>query len=250
MVILILVGGIARAQETDADVTIDDIVALGTEQLQPQSAHALIQIKNVSNGRTETELLLEGYGTFNDGIKLLIVFHRPKAVRNTRFLALIPNDKPTAQWIYLPSIRKSQRIVGSGQDASFMGTELLFSDIAKRDYDQFEYTYEGEEIINGENTWIMHIVSKGEWAYGSSREWISKESFFPIRVDFYDDAGALVKTSRTTELRYIDGYWVPIYTEITNEATKRKTIITIQELEYNINIPDRYFSVAYLKQRS
>ncbi len=248
VVVLFFVMGNLSAQ--DAGITIEEILELQNQDIQPQSAHGLISIKNISDGRVETELLLEGYGTFDKVIQLLLVFHRPTAVRNTRFLAFLSEEEGSVQWIYLPSIRRVQRVVGSNKDAPFMGTELLFSDITGRDQDDYVYTYQGTETLRGEDTWIMELTSKKEWQYGNTREWISQTSYFPIKAEFYDKKGNLVKTSETMRMEFIDGYWVPAYTEITNATTGRKTIIDIQKIEYNITIPDRYFSTAYLKQGS
>ncbi len=70
----------------------------------------------------------------------LMFFLSPADVKNTGFLTYDYNEsgKDDDQWLYLPALRKTKRIVAGDKSGSFMGSDLNYSDMTTQDLDLYD----------------------------------------------------------------------------------------------------------------
>ena len=66
--------------------------------------------------------------------RVLMIFHAPASVKNTRFLVMEKEgDADDDQWIYLPAMQRVRRIAASEGSSSFMGSDFSYDDMSSRD---------------------------------------------------------------------------------------------------------------------
>ena len=81
----------------------------------------------------------------------LMFFQYPADVKDTGFLTYDYDnpDKDDDQWLYLPALRKTKRIASSDKSGSFMGSDLNYSDMTKRNLEDYDFTLMKEMEVRG-----------------------------------------------------------------------------------------------------
>jgi outer membrane lipoprotein-sorting protein len=219
-----------------------DIVDKAYNRDVPKSSMAKSKmiIVNEKGEMREREILT--YTAEIKGIrKSLIKFLEPADVKDTSFLHIENPKGEDEQFLYIPAIKKTRRIAGSQRSSSFMGSDFSYSDFEKRDVDAGEHSLIKEENYNGQDVYVVESIPRDEPDYSKFVQWIRKDNFVPIRIDFYDKKGNLIKRLEVEKLENIDGYWISTKTVMQSLTKNKKTVIEIIEIKNNIEIPEKYF---------
>jgi outer membrane lipoprotein-sorting protein len=219
-----------------------DIVDKAYNRDVPKSSMAKSKmiIVNEKGEMREREILT--YTAEIKGIrKSLIKFLEPADVKDTSFLHIENPKGEDEQFLYIPAIKKTRRIAGSQRSSSFMGSDFSYSDFEKRDVDSGEHSLIKEENYNGHDVYVVESIPRDEPDYSKFVQWIRKDNFVPIRIDFYDKKGNLIKRLEVEKLENIDGYWISTKTVMQSLTKNKKTVIEIIEIKNNIEIPEKYF---------
>jgi len=219
-----------------------DIVDKAYNRDMPKSSMAKSKmiIVNEKGEMREREILT--YTAEIKGIrKSLIKFLEPADVKDTSFLHIENPKGEDEQFLYIPAIKKTRRIAGSQRSSSFMGSDFSYSDFEKRDVDSDEHSLIKEENYNGHDVYVVESIPRDDPDYSKFVQWIRKDNFVPIRVDFYDKKGNLIKRLEVEKLENIDGYWISTKTVMQSLTKNKKTVIEIIEIKNNIEIPEKYF---------
>jgi outer membrane lipoprotein-sorting protein len=219
-----------------------DIVDKAYNRDMPKSSMAKSKmiIVNEKGEMREREILT--YTAEIKGIrKSLIKFLEPADVKDTSFLHIENPKGEDEQFLYIPAIKKTRRIAGSQRSSSFMGSDFSYSDFEKRDVDAGEHSLIKEENYNGQDVYVVESIPRDEPDYSKFVQWIRKDNFVPVRVDFYDKKGNLIKRLEVEKLENIDGYWISTKTVMQSLTKNKKTVIEIIEIKNNIEIPEKYF---------
>ena len=73
--------------------------------------------------------------------------------------------------------------------------------------------------------------------------WISKKHDIILKTEYYDEDQYLVKTEIGKDIKDLDGRFLPTTFElIPAEEQGNRTIITIDQIKFNIQIEDSFFS--------
>src|SRR5690606_6102101 len=106
--------------------------------------------------------------------------------------------------LYLPALGRERRIAGSAAQDSFMGTDFTFEEIGSlgtfsRDYDAERLA---DEVYQGVDSYVLRLVPREAGGkYSAVTLWVAKESFVPLRVEFYNRQGSLEKILINEDLR-------------------------------------------------
>ncbi len=182
--------------------------------------------------------------------KSLMIFLSPADVKGTSFLSW--NNIHTGedqQWLYLPALERIRQISSSGKSESFMGTEFTYSDMAGRDFSKDNLTLLPEQKIDGADCYVIESSPKAEAeVYSRTITWVRKDMFIPVKTEFYDLSGNLLKVMTTADIKKIQGINTPSTVEMSNVQNGRKTIIRIDKIEYNANLQDDIFTQRNMKR--
>ena len=188
---------------------------------------------------------------YGDLSKSMIRFISPADVKGTGFLIWENADRDDDQFLYLPALKQDpRRIASSEKNSRFMGTEFTYEDMEARKVEKDDHTLLREEELDGYNCYVLESVpNEGEESqYGKFISWIRSDIWVPLKIEFYDENSELLKILTVKELEEIDGIWTTTESEMDNIQEGRKTILIIEEIQYNVDIPDDFFTERYLKE--
>ncbi len=215
------------------------------------SMHSLVEMNLIeADGQTSNRLVENWTKEAQDGTSSsVIVFHKPASVEGTRFLTVENEGRDDDQWIYLPGLGRVRRIAASEGDSSFMGTDFTYDDMQSRDVDQDTHTLLREEQQAGRDCYVVESVPKDpqDSQYSKRIQWVAKDIWVPVKVDFYDKSGEPLKTLSVSRIEKVQGFWTTIDTTMKNTQTGHATELNIKKLVYNEDLPDGLFSVNFLR---
>ena len=230
-------------------VTGREVMEQAKKSNQSETQISEVHLLLVDKQATEQERSIKIWAIQGDKDKSLTRFTQPKSVTGVGFL-VIAEGGDAQRWLYMPRSRKTRMIAEGDKNKPFMGTDFTYYDLSPHDIDgeAFDPVQEGE--CDGHPCYIVRGRSKTPETslYGDVVKFVRKDNWVPIRVDFYDQKGELLKRSRVLDLNQIDGNWTPMKVEMHNVQTDHKTIMTITKIEYNEEIPQRYFTKAHLEK--
>ncbi|MGE5577827.1 MAG: outer membrane lipoprotein-sorting protein [Syntrophothermus sp.] len=227
--ILAKVDGIMEAKATVMDVTMTTIGSNGTEK----SSEMIVYTKKDAAGKSRT----------------LIRYLSPAADKGIGFLSLGSVDQ---MWMYLPRVEKLVRIAGSMVKQSMMNSDFSYEDLMDRENFAEYYSAQvvGNENVDGQNCYVLELkAKKGSAHYRQVKLWVRQDNFIPAKEEFYSGSGKLIKVSYQTDLAVMDGRTVPtkiIFKDL--EQKGHQTVLTIKNIRFSAEVPERTFSLQYLEK--
>ncbi|MFQ6104935.1 MAG: outer membrane lipoprotein-sorting protein [Candidatus Glassbacteria bacterium] len=197
----------------------------------------------------EQERAVKIWAIQGDVDRSLTRFTKPKSVAGVGFLVLSEGGK-AKRWLYMPKSKKTRMIAEGDKNKTFMGTDFTYYDLSPHDLDNETFDRVKEAKVDGHACYEVRGRSKTPETslYGDVVKFIRKDNYVPIRVDFYDKSGKLLKRSKVLDLKKIDGNWTPMKMEMHNVQIDHKTIMTVKEVEYDMKIPSKTFTKTNLEK--
>ncbi|MDH5672951.1 MAG: outer membrane lipoprotein-sorting protein [Myxococcales bacterium] len=211
-------------------------------------------------GRKRVRKLNQQSLKFDGGTRSIIFFEAPADVRNTGLLSVDFDDgkKEDDQWLYLPSLHKSTRISTSDRSGSFMGTDLTYSDMTKKDPEQYDYAIIEQSVkVDGEDCWLLEArprseKEKKETGYVKTHTWISKSKLMPVQVKAWVKEGKKLKYMKFSNFEKIDGIWVAkrlAVRTVRGGKVDSQTLLETNTMKFNqASVTESQFSERRLEQ--
>lgn len=156
-------------------------------------------------------------------------------------------------WNYDPRIDRITRLPSSMMAQSWMGSDFTNDDLV-RDTDQvedFEHEILRTEEYNGFESYVIEMIPKPgrPIVWGKVNMWISVDDYIQLRVENYDQRFELVTTMELNDIKEIGERKVPTRITVTPaDKDNERTILTYQELEFDIEIEEAFFSRANMQR--
>lgn len=184
-----------------------------------------------------------------DGDKSLSIFDSPKDVRGTSFLTFSHIDKPDDQWLYLPALKRVKRISSRNRSGPFMGSEFAFEDLISFEIPKYTYEYIADEMVDGQPAAKVKLIPLDKNSgYSHFYTWYSNKHFQPLKSEFYDRKGSLLKTLNFLEYKKFDvGVWRSLQMKMTNHQKKRITELYFENFKFDTGLTDADFNKRKLK---
>ena len=228
---------------------------------QGDKAVARLSMLLVDNsGRKRQRSLMSWRLKFNGGTKQLMIFESPADVRNTGLLSVDYDDpnKDDDQWLYLPALHRATRISGADRSGSFLGTDLSYADLTKRDVDAYDHKLITDSVkVDGEDCWLVESrpktdKEKSETGYLKTRFWISKSKLIPLQVKAWVEKGQKLKYIKFTDLKNHDGVWLGHTTTVRTmkkDKVESTTIMKFTQVKFNDqSVNESMFSQRRMEQ--
>ena len=188
----------------------------------------------------------------------ILFFLSPADVKNTAFLTYDYDDskKDDDQWLYLPALKKTKRIPTSDKSSSFMGSDFTYSDMTRRNLEDYDYKLLKTSKVRGNRVWIIEATPRtteviDETGYKKSILFVRQDNFVVVRAIHFLEKGKKKKYLDIKKLKKINGIWVTEEMTMTLKLAKttlHKTIIKNSNIEINTPIEDRMFTVRRLEK--
>lgn len=178
----------------------------------------------------------------------LILVTAPARDEGTAFL-----KRENELWNWLPNINRTIKLPPSMMSQSWMGSDFNNDDLVKESsiVNDYNHSIDGEQTIRDYNCYRIIMNPKPEAAvvWGKVILYISKEEYLQLRGEFYDENDNLVKVMEASDVKTMDDRSIPTRLEmIPTDEENHKTILIYDDIEYNIDLSDRFFSIQNLKR--
>jgi len=207
-------------------------------------------LRNKQGQETKRDIRNKQLEVIGDGDKSMSIFDSPKDVQGTAFLSYTHAKKPDDQWLFLPALKRVKRISSNNKSGPFMGSEFAYEDITSQEVEKYKYKWITDETIDGRDTFIVERYPTYKHSgYTKQVAWIDKEMYHPLKIDFYDRKGSLLKTLTFHDYKqYLNKYWRPDRMEMVNHITKKSTTLIWKNYKFDNGFTDRDFDQNSLKR--
>ncbi len=172
----------------------------------------------------------------------LIRFLSPADIKGTAFLSRGSEN----MWLYLPALSRVRRIAGYASHGDFMGSDFNYRDLSSsglaEDFNAAIDSYKDHEYA------LTLTPKKSGSAYSKVKLWVKDDTFVPLKIEFYDPSGKLLKILTNTEMKEINGKWFPMSMEMRNVQENHTTYIIVKEMKINTGLSNRDFTERALKE--
>lgn len=197
----------------------------------------------------EMTMLRKNYGAVGEEQKYFIYFHKPADVRKMTFMVYKYPDKNDDRWLFIPALNMTRRIAARDKTSSFVGSDFTYEDVSGRNIKDDKHTLEKDGTLNDRQIYIVRSTPKaGDVNYSYKLSWIDKENFIPLKEEYYDLKGELVRVFTADRIENIKGYPTVVQRTMKNVKTGHRTEVIFLKTDYDIGIEDSLFSERYLKR--
>lgn len=229
------------AQEEDPR----DLIQQALDSLPNTTVEARIEL---SSSRGWTRSLEISGKRIDDAMASFIEVTGPQDVKDTRFLFFERINSPDEQHMYIPLIKRAIQIADETRKQAFLGSDFFISDLVAPELDAYNYKYVGQDELLGRKCRLVEATPKRleNAVYSKSIACVDPTDFIVLRTQLFDKKGELLKISTMEKLEKVDGIWTAMEQKMENVQEKTDSTITIQQIKYNVELPDDIFSRARL----
>lgn len=205
--------------------------------------------KNGKERIREMTMLRKNYGPSGGEQKYFMYFHKPADVKKMTFMVYKYLGKDDDRWLFIPAINMTKRIAARDKTSSFVGSDFTYEDISGRDIEDDMHTLEKENSLNDREVYVIKSTPKaGDVNYSYKLSWIDKTNFLPLKEEFYDLKGELMKVFTADRVEAIKGFFTVVNRTMKNIQSGHRTEVTFSKTDYNVGIQDNLFSERFLKR--
>lgn len=229
-----------------ADPTAAELLAAMDTNLQSESQTSTVTM-TVEDGRRTREfrMRISARGRQSSAME----YEAPEREKGTRMLKV--DDQ---MWLYLPKAERVQKISGHMMRQGMMGSDVSYEDMATtEDFDEtYDATVVGSEEVDGRKHWKVEAIARdSSVTYPKRVIWIDDGYRIPTKQELYALSGILLKTWTMSDVRQIDGKYVPHRMVISDELKKGSaTTIITTDLTFGVELADEVFSRRWLERGS
>ena len=201
-----------------------------------------------AQGRTRERQLVMLRRDVADGgeQQFYVYFEKPADVRKMVFMVHKFLDRDDDRWLYLPALDLVKRIAASDKRTSFVGSHFVYEDVSGRGL--AEDAHELVEVTDSH--FILKNTPKDpanvEFAYYDM--WIDRESFMPVKAEYYDRQGRKYRLVEALEVRTIQGHPTVVKSRAADLAGGGETVTEFSDIRYDLGLADSIFTERYLRR--
>lgn len=216
-------------------ITPDAIIKNVEHNIQSDSGYSKITM-SVTTARGERTMKMESWNRGHEKSFIKVLY--PIQDRGITFLKV-----DTTMWQYVPKIEKTIKIPSSMMMQSWMGSDFTNDDMAKESsiVDDYNAKITSEDPLK----YTLTLLPKEDAAvvWGKIVMEVEKEHFIPLRAIYYDEDGVQRRILTYSEVKvYGDRYLPTVMTLVPQDKKSNKTVVTMEEVDFNALIDDSRFT--------
>lgn len=177
--------------------------------------------------------------------RFFVYFQEPADVARTTFLVWKDPQAEDDRWLYLPALDLVRRIAASDERTSFVGSHFYYEDVSGRS--PGEDHHELEEVTD--TYYILRSTPKDPDSveFDHYRSWIHKQTFLPVRTEYYKEDGEVYRRYEALAVETIDGFPTVVRSRMTDLERGGSTTLEYSGVEYDRGLADSIFEERYLR---
>ena len=222
-----------------------EIIETADSKLRGLSSYTEMTITTI-RPKWEKKMTLKGWSKGSDYSVSLVL--SPAKEKGSVFL-----KRKNEVWNYIPSLERTIKLPPSMMMQSWMGTDLTNDDLIKQSSTVVDYTHKiaGTETIEGLPCWKLELVPKEDAAvvWGKVIVWVDKTDYMQLKSEFYDEDDELINLMLGSNVKTFSDKKLPSKIEfIPVENKGQKTVIEYNVWDFDVEIPDNYFTTQYISR--
>ncbi|MFC1508863.1 outer membrane lipoprotein-sorting protein [Candidatus Omnitrophota bacterium] len=177
-------------------------------------------------------------------------FKEPGDVRRMTFMVWKNPDANDDRWIYIPSLDLVKRIAANDKQSSFVGSDFTYEDVSGRHWTEDTHEIDREESVNDKHAWVIKSSPKDTKSavYAHRLTWVDKASYLPLREEYYDGKGKLLRVFTADKIEEVNGILTVSERSMTDEKKGNRTTVSFSDIKYNVGMKQDIFSERFLRQ--
>jgi len=216
-------------------VTPDAIIKKVEHNIQSDSGYSKITM-SVTTARGERTMKMESWNRGHEKSFIKVLY--PKQDRGITFLKV-----ESTMWQYVPKIEKTIKIPSSMMMQSWMGSDFTNDDMAKES--SIVDDYNPQLTAEDAKKYTVTLLPKEDAAvvWGKIVMEVEKEHYIPLRAIYYDEDGVQQRILTYSGVKvYADRYLPTVMTLVPQDKKSNKTVVTMDEVDFNAVIDDARFT--------
>ena len=156
-------------------------------------------------------------------------------------------------WQFDPRIDRVTRLPSSMMSESWMGSDFTNDDLVRESstIEDYEHQVLRTEEYEGFDCYVIELIPKPDTpiVWGKVIMWVSTDGYMQLRVENYDQRGELANTMNLDQIRELDDRTLPTRMTLTPaDRPDQRTILTFQEMEFDIDIDESFFTLQNMRR--
>ena len=214
------------------------------------TADMTMVLKNKQGQESNRSIRIRMLEVLDDGDKSLTIFDSPKDIKGTAFLSHTHSLTADDQWLFLPALKRVKRIASANKSGPFVGSEFAYEDLTSQEVEKYTYKWLRDEKDGDSLYFVIEAYPAYEYSgYTKQIAWIDSQMYQPVKIEFYDRKGALLKTLSYTGMKqYLSQYWRADRMFMKNHQTGKTTELLWKNWAFKTGLVDRDFEKNSLKR--
>lgn len=182
-------------------------------------------------------------------------FSAPADIAGTAVLTVENNGKNDDIWVYLPALKKVRRLTASARRESFVGTDFSYGDVLGHPVAEWNHRWLRRETVGGADCDVVESRPRdpsvtAATGYGRRVSWLRKGDQVPVKTEYYDGAGKLIKIYEASNIKLVDPArrsFQPMRQVMRNMVTGHRTVIEYSSFRTNVKVSDADFQPRALE---
>ncbi len=222
-----------------------EIIKIADNRLRGNSSYSEITI-TIVRPKWEKKMNVKSWSRGTDYSVSLVT--SPAKEKGSVFL-----KRKKEAWNYLPTIERTIKLPPSMMTQNWMGTDFSNDDLIKQSSMVVDYNHKiiGTEIIENLNCWKLELIPTEEASvvWGKLIVWIDKKDFMQLKTEFYDEDLEIVNKMVGSNIKVFNNKKLPSILEYYPlDEEGNKTVIEYNIWDFNVSIPENYFSTQYVSR--
>ncbi|MBI5203152.1 MAG: outer membrane lipoprotein-sorting protein, partial [Elusimicrobia bacterium] len=239
---------VVEAPKVGKVYTPKEIVDIANKVLRGDSSHASLTMTIVTPSWTR-ELTIEGWNQGRE--KAFIVIHAPAKDKGNTTLR-----RKNEMWLWMPKVERVVKVPPTMMHSAWQGSDFTYEDIVKADSVVKDYTHKvvSRTTEGDHDVYLIEAtpLPDAPVVWGKVLLWSQvypDGAVLPYKEEDYSERGEKVRTIELSEIVMMDGHRVPSQLQCTpHRKAGQKTIIKYHKIDFNIDLPDSYFSLERLQR--
>lgn len=241
-------GAPAEVAPCPADADAPDVAALmkRTERLLEGNSSVAVMTMTIATPQWERSLKMKVWSKGRDFALVRILQGGP---RETGMMTL---KREKQLWNYLPQAGRVMKLPSGMMGDSWMGSDFTNDDLVRGNSLANDFTSKVERSVEheGRAAWFITLTPKpsASVVWGRVELLIDKKTCVPLNQRFFDEEGTLARTIAFSDLKPVGWRTYPMKLAVQPSEKGRRTTMTYESIEFDVDIPEDTFSLRKLQQ--
>lgn len=252
MVLMFLVTHQAQAQQAnDAYALMKKVCERSV--FRDMSAELTLELTNKRGDQKVRKIKLWSKEDEKGDNRILMRFTSPADVRGVGFLLKEHSSGEDDRRLFLPALRRVQRISAAGKGGNFMSSDFTYYDIGAPKLADWTFSMGKKTEVQGVRCQMVtgsaaKPKTTEETGYSKIVWYVDPKKFIAIKADYYDKSGQLFKTMLVKKVETISGS--PFATSILMEDLQsgHRSKMEFSDLKTDQGLADKIFTERNLRK--